>query len=44
MNIITGTGYYVDAFMSEDVKMMSVKEVYGSESLYVHGAKLQWPY
>ena len=27
VNIITGTGYYVDALMPEDAKMMSVREV-----------------
>ena len=36
VKIVTGTGYYVDAFLSEDVKLLSTKEVSQYSTFLLH--------
>ena len=36
VNIVTGTGYYIDSFLSEDAKLLSTHEVEWSILTYTH--------
>ena len=36
VNIVTGTGYYIDSFLSEDAKLLSTHEVESGAHTHTH--------